>query len=412
MRRVKSRKHRGRMPYSPSAGDGVIVNGYSEEWLKKGFPWVYRDEVMGRTGAMVAGRVVEIRSRGGEVLGAGLWEDEGKIEVRRFRTDGGPIDAELIGRRLQGALDARKLPPQTTAWRWVHGENDGLPGIRVDVWGSHLSISLDSPSLKTVLEPLIGELCKRWEVDAIWLSTRGVDASSHQKHGFGQIWGPAHSGQVEVLERGIRARVELGQGHDTGLFCDMRELRAWLEPHWRGQSVLNTFAHTGMFSVAAAVHGASRVVSVDLSSRYLEWARANFEMNSVDSAEHEFLAEDSFKALDRFRRKKELFDVVIADPPSFSRGPEGDWSSKGGLPRLVQACVSVVRDRGWLVMASNQGSMSPKDFHRAVQTGGRRAGCTLRILHQGSPPIDFPAALNFPESRYLKVWVMDVERGA
>jgi 23S rRNA G2069 N7-methylase RlmK/C1962 C5-methylase RlmI len=104
--------------------------------------------------------------------------------------------------------------------------------------------------------------------------------------------------------------------------------------------------------------------------------------------------------------------MVIADPPSFSRGPDGDWAGKGGLPRLVQACATVTRNGGWLVVASNQGKVTPKDFHRAVQQGARKADCQLRIIHQGSPPIDFPAALDFPESRYLKVWVLHLERQA
>ena len=165
-----------------------------------------------------------------------------------------------------------------------------------------------------------------------------------------------------------------------------------------------------MFSVVAARHGAKEVVSVDLSPRYLERARLNFELNDLPLDAHSFIAEDTLKVLDRYRRKNEQFDLVIADPPSFSHGPDGDWSGKGGLARLIQSCAAVTRTGGWLCVASNQGSVTPKDFHRAIQAGGRKGGCQLRIVHQGSPPLDFPAALDFPESRYLKVWVLHVGR--
>ena len=190
--------------------------------------------------------------------------------------------------------DARPISENTTAWRWVHGENDDLPGIRVDVWGRHVSIALDSASLKGLLEPLIDEI-EQHDTDAIWLSTRGVDASTGAKRSEGQIWGNPHDGVVRVLERGIGVQVYLAEGQDKGLY-DMRGLRAWLEPHWKGRKVLNTFAHTGMFSVAAAFHGASQVVSVDLSSRYLDRAKINFGINDLNIEPHALLAEDTFKS--------------------------------------------------------------------------------------------------------------------
>lgn len=410
--RRRSNRQRGSLPYSVTAGDGVVVNGYSEEWLSKGFNWVYREEVLGQTGALVSGQVVDIRSRAGKTLGTGVWDQAGKIAVRRFRAQPGPIDQALLGHRLSTARSARPISDNTTAWRWVHGENDDLPGVRVDVWGRHISIALDSDSLKGLLEPLIDEIVKQHETDAIWLSTRGVDAETGQKMSEGQIWGEPNDGVIRVLERGIGAQVYLGEGHDKGLYCDMRGLRAWLEPYWNGRRVLNTFAHTGMFSVAAAFHGASEVVSVDLSPRYLDRARTNFDINGLDPNAYEFLAEDTFKVLDRYRRKGDRFDIVIADPPSFSHGPKGDWAGKSGLSRLVQACAAVTQTGGWMVVASNQGAMTPKDFHRAIQLGGRKAKCQLRIIHQGSPPIDFPAALDFPESRYLKIWVVHVGRSS
>jgi len=394
--------------HDPKAGDGIVVNGYSERWLRRGFPWVYKDEVVGRTGKLAPGRVVSIRSRNGNVLGTGIW-DEGKVEVRRFRSDAGPIDAQLLHKRIGAARDRRPLPPDTTAWRWIHGENDGLPGIRVDVWGTQIGLALDSPSLVPLLEPILQALSDHaHDLSAVWLSYRIPEGEAARFADLpqGLVWGQADETAITVQERGVKVAVQPWLGHDVGLYCDMRDLRAWLEPHWRGKRVLNTFAHTGMFSVVAAVHGAREVASVDLSERYLARAQENFRLNKIDPTRHGFDARDTFKSLDARRRKGDKYDIVIADPPSFSHAKEGRWSAGKDLARLVAACCRVLAPGGWLVVASNQGKVSPKEFLQQIQAGSHKAGRPLRLLHEGSTPVDFPAALDFPESRYLKAWVL------
>jgi 23S rRNA (cytosine1962-C5)-methyltransferase len=396
------------MAHDPRAGDGVVVNGYSERWLRRGFPWVYREEVVGRTGRFRPGHVVSIRSREGAVLGTGVWDDS-NVEVRRFRTDVGDIDGKLLGQRIAAARDRRPLDHETTAWRWVHGENDDLPGIRADVWGSHIGLCFDSPSLVPLLEPLLQAFADHArDLRSVWLSYRIPDGEEARFEGLpeGLVYGECEKKPVEVIERGVKVAVEPWLGHDVGLYCDMRDLRAWMEPHWRGKKVLNTFAHTGMFSVAAAVHGAREVVSVDLSERYLARARENFELNNIDASRHVFDCRDTFKVLDAHRRKDNTFDVVIADPPSFSHSKDGRWSAKTDFPRLVAASLRVLAPGGWLIVASNQGKVSPKDFLQQIQQGSHKAGRSLRLLHEASTPVDFPAALDFPESRYLKAWVL------
>jgi 23S rRNA (cytosine1962-C5)-methyltransferase len=396
------------MKQDPGAGDGVVVNGYSERWLRRGFPWVYREEVVGRTGRFKPGHVVSIRSRDGAVLGTGIWDDA-HVEVRRFRDDIGPIDSQLLSKRIGAARDRRPLPRDTTAWRWIHGENDALPGIRADVWGSHIGLCLDSPSLVPLLEPMLQAFSDHApDMKSVWLSYRIPDGEDARFEGLpsGMVWGEASDAPIEVLERGVKVAVEPWLGHDVGLYCDMRELRAWMEPHWKGKRVLNTFAHTGMFSVAAARHGAREVVSVDLSERYLERARQNFQLNGLDPARHIFDSRDTFKVLDARRRRGDKFDVVIADPPSFSHSKDGRWSAKTDFPRLVAASLRVLAPGGWLIVASNQGKVSPKEFLQRIQQGAHKARRPLRLLHEASTPVDFPAALDFPESRYLKAWVL------
>ena len=401
-------RHRGRLPYATHAADGVVVNAYSEGWLRQGFPWVYHDEVVGRTGSLLPGRVVAIHARDGTSMGTGIW-DEGRIEVRRFRPDPGPIDAGLLRERVLAAKARRPDLSGTTAWRWIHGENDDLPGVRVEVWDRQLAILLDSPSLAGLCEPLVEVLADVYEPDAIWLGWRPStedDPGRFEGLRQGLVWGQAPEEEIVVEERGIKARVRPWAGLDAGLFADMRDIRGWLTPHWAGRRVLNLFAYTGMFTSAAALGGAWQVVSVDLSAGHLARARDNLALNHIDPEAHEFIADDCFHAMDQLRRKGEEFDLIVADPPSFSHGPEGPWSVATQLPRLVAAALRLLRPGGWLVVACNHGAMSPKDFQRAIQKGSAKAKRPVRLLHEGSTPIDFPAALDFPESRYLKCWVL------
>lgn len=394
-----------RVPGGLGRGE-LSVNGYSEGWLRRGFPWVYRDELTGGDPPSAAGSSVRLRAPDGRLVASGIWSPVGKVAVRVWRADDGPIDASLIRERLQAARRRRVLPPHTDAWRWVHGENDDMPGVRVDVWGSQLAIALEDPSLSVLLPLLVEGLVELGAPSAIWRADRPSDEPSAAVEVRGLLWGEAPEAEIVVSELGLRFLVRPGSSHDVGLFCDMREARAWLAPHLAGRRVLNLFAHTGAFSVQAAARGAAEVVTVDLSAPWLQRARLNMSLNNLDPAVYRWMEEDALAALDLLRRKGERFDLIIADPPSFSHGPRGEWSVSRDLGRLVASCCRVLDPGGWLMVASNHGGLSPKDFGAMIQSGALKAETPLRLLHEAGTPLDFPAALSFPESRYLKCWVL------
>ncbi len=392
----------------------VTVNAYSERWLRQGFPWVYPAELTGARPR--AGSWVAIRGAQGADLGAGV-ADDGWISVRRFVAEVAPLSGDLLAERLAAAAARRQavVDVNTTAWRWVNAENDDMPGIRVDVYGADLVLTVDSASLELLLPELVGALRRGPPGIASFEAVRSIhlawrpDPRDHNLRAPTRagtcIWGEAPD-EVEVKERGIRVWVRPGAGKDIGLYTDMRDNRRWLESYWRGRRLLNLFGHTGMFSVSAAAHGARETVTVDLSGPALDVARRNFELNQLDLGPHSFVEADVFKVLDRFRRQGRRFDVVLADPPGFSHGEQGLWSGENDYPRLVAACLSVLEPGGWLVAASNLGSVSPKQFQGHLADGARRAGRSLRLLHEGGAAPDHPAALAFPEGRYLKLWVM------
>jgi 23S rRNA (cytosine1962-C5)-methyltransferase len=403
---------RGKGPGPRSGGQtpprGVWrVNGYSADWLRKGFPWVYPAEVVAR--GAPADEVV-LHSPDGRAIGRGL-PDEGWIAARVYRHDDGPMDREWLWATLDRAAELRDrvIEPDTTAFRLVHGENDGLPGLRIDVWGHAATVVLDSPAVAPLVEPAVAWLIARRDPRAVYLCYRPDPRDdrdfSTASPPPGLIHGQRLTDDVRVTERGMAARVRPWDGPDVGLYTDMRAVRAWLEPHWGGRSVLNTFAYTGAFSVAAALGGATEVVSVDLSAAYLERAEANFVANDLDLSAHSFLAEDTFRALDRFRRQQQQFGVIVLDPPSFSHSKEGTWSAKKDYPRLAAAAFRSLEPGGWLVAASNQGQLSPRDFRGFIIDGARKAGVRAQELAWLGQSADVPAATWFPEGRYLKVGV-------
>jgi len=398
----------------PVSSADVAVNGHSDRWLGLGFPWVYPNEVEGGT-LTPPGREVVLRGPQGTCRGRGL-TDTGWIAVRRFRDEDAPLDRAWMERVVANAAARRRgvVGGDTTAWRRIHAENDGLPGIRVDGWGRHRVVILDTPSVAPLLPLLVEALVAEGDVDAIWLSYR-LDARDRQvdvstlRPAPGLLWGDDTRTEVLVREDGMVMAVRPWEGPDVGMYLDMRDVRRWLAPRWHGTSVLNLFAYTGAFSVAARRAGAASTMTVDLSRSNLDRARSNFAHNGFDPDGEGWACEDAFKALDRFRRQGLRFDRVIVDPPSFSHGPAGTWSARQDMPRLVAASAAVTAPGGWLVIASNQGQLAPREFRGQVAQGLSKAARTGVELAWFSAAPDFPARTTFPEGHYLKVGVWAVD---
>ncbi len=395
----------------------MVVNHHSAGWLERGFPWVYPNEVQRKPRTITPGAVVRLEDQKGRCLGTGVWDD-GWLAVRRFRPDPGPLDAACFRQLLLAARARREglLPPETDAWRLAHGENDDLPGVRVDRWGEELHITLDSPALLSLAPALQAVLIELETPRRLTLGFRRdprdrqrTDRPAELLHrAEGAPDTPPEEHTITVRERGLIFEVLPAGGSDAGLFCDMRSNRMLLDGFWRDRSVLNLFSYTGAFSLFGAARGARRVVSSDLAATALRRVERNLELNGLLDDRCEQVREDSFKLMDRYRRKGEWFDLVLADPPPFSHGSEGTFSAGKDLVRLSAACLRVTRPGGLFVLACNQGSVSPRSFQGAVEQAARRAQRPLHLVADGTQPPDFPAAAHFPEGRYLKLGVWSV----
>jgi 23S rRNA (cytosine1962-C5)-methyltransferase len=396
------RKNKGNKRILKVQPKEVMVNGHSSQWLQKNFDWVYAKEIIAKGNTVSHGSTVQIIDSEKKYLGTGIFSD-GEIAVRRFSKETVAIDEKLFAEIAEKCLFRRRIPAQTTAWRLIHAENDDAPGIRVDVWNDELSIILSCTSLEPYLESLLNGLRKVRPFHRAWGHIRKENG---KQQSLGLLWGSHPRKGYCVKELGLEYWVTPQHSRDAGLFCDMRDLRHWLAPHWEERRFLNLFCYTGAFSVSAAAHGASEVHSVDLSYSYLQTAKLNFENNNLSPENHKFVEGDAFQVLDRYRRKNEGFDVVLADPPSFSHSSNGVWSVQKDLRRLVIACLRVLAPGGWLIISTNHGKMSPREFSKAIMDAASKEKRRLRLLHNYSTPTDFPAAIHFPEGRYLKCWVI------
>jgi 23S rRNA (cytosine1962-C5)-methyltransferase len=287
---------------------------------------------------------------------------------------------------LTAAREFRSLlynPADTNAWRLVSGAADGFPNAMVDYYGDPL-LALWYAQPNTALREAFdgGKLAER----------------SMEKQPTGETATP--ESRFEIVENGLKFLVSLDAGYSTGLFLDQREnRRRLLTSDLRGKTVLNTFAYTCAFSVAAARTGAV-VTSLDLSKRYLDWGRDNFRLNGINPDAHDFIYGDCFDWLARLAKKSRSYDVVLLDPPTFSKAKKGrPFSAEKDYAKLVALAEPLVKPGGKLFCSTNARSLAPQRFLEAIQRGAPRA----RRMEFATQPFDFRVASG--EKPYLKtVW--------
>jgi 23S rRNA (cytosine1962-C5)-methyltransferase len=299
---------------------------------------------------------------------------------------------------------------RTTAYRLVHGRADGFEGATVDVFADVLVLALYADvQVGPLLEALIAECAPR----SVYLKRRPKAASRLAPEALRAQApsAPVHGvpvDAVDVREEGLLFRIRPAEGLAVGLYLDMRDTRAFVRSHARGTSLLNCFAYTGGFAVAALAGGAAAAANVDLSKRALAWAAENAALNGQVA---EPLAGDVFAWLRRLARAGRTFSSVVLDPPAFARGPSGPFSIARDMPALVARAARVVAPGGMLVACCNQHSLSAQRFgallHKGLAAAGR-AGRPLATL--GPSSVDFPPVAGEPAG--LKVAVLRLDGNA
>lgn len=360
-----------------------------ERALERGHPWVYRTHVP-KTFNVPPGWV---RIKAGRFVGYALWDETSPIALRVFSVRGVP-DAAWVQQSVERAWELRSPLREagTTAFRWLFGEGDGLPGVTVDLYESFAVIVLYASALERLLPDVTAALRAIAPLSGVVL-----------RRGPGQLealWGRSPPEELCVREYAMRLHADLHAGQKTGLFLDHRENRRFVAGLSAGKRVLNLFAYTGGFSVAAALGGAARVTSVDVAEPSLRRARDNFVLNGLDPGAHAFTVSDVFEFLSR--GDEPAYDLVICDPPSFAKSREQLPQAKKAYVKLNARGLSRTARGGLYAAASCTSQVSPEDFRETLAEAAASARRRLQIVHEAGQPLDHPVMVQHPEGRYLK----------
>ena len=382
---------------SPFSGPTLELPAQLKRGLQAGHPWVYRDHVP-RGFQAAPGTWVKVRAGGYSAFA--LWDETSKIALRLFSERAVP-DADWIRERVAAALALRRalLDEQTSAYRLLFGEGDGIPGLTVDVYGAFAVIVTYADSLDTLVPWVVRALAELLKLHGIVRRARVRDGEPPRLE---VLHGRLPPRDLIIAEHGLRMQVDLFMGQKTGLFLDHRANRRFMGELCAGKRVLNLFSYTGAFSLYAARAGAERVTSVDMSQPAARAARTNFELNGLDPEPHEFLSEDVFEFLERTRQAGTTYDVVICDPPSFANSREQQKNALRAYVSVNSSGLRVLEPSGIYAAASCTAQVSTEAFRGVLAEAGVNAKRRLQIFHDAAHAVDHPIFMGHPEGRYLK----------
>jgi 23S rRNA (cytosine1962-C5)-methyltransferase len=371
--------------------------------LRAGHPWVFKSAIV-QAPKLPPGAVVDLLE-GGRFVARGYWDPLSPIAVRVLTRDPREtVDAAFFARRIDACVRARRELidlTDTDAFRLVHGESDGLPGVVIDNYAGTAVLKLYSAGLKPHRPLLLKAL--ESHVQAVV----GRDEVDDSEDGAGRmLFGPKAPEHVTIREHGARFLVDVWRGQKTGFFLDQRENRFLVRRLAKGKSVLNCFCYTGGFSVNAALGGALSVFSVDQDADAVALARENFTLNGLAAEKHDFLAADVFELLSSFKDEGRTFDLIVLDPPAFAKSQKAVDAALDGYASLNRQALSVLKKGGLLVTASCSARVSPEQFLDAVKEAGFKAQVDLTLVEERYQPPDHPIRMQFREGRYLKFLVL------
>ncbi len=382
--------------------------------IRSGHPYLFRDALGGRPMQQSAGDLIELVDPAGDFVAKGLYDPIGAIAVRVVsRNPDGVFDGDTILRRVQAAKRLREqlLPADgSDAYRVVHSEGDGIPGVTVDRYGEHLVVHLYSSAIEPSRDALYDALEKTWKPRAIYEQRRFRPQTGEGQREPAQLArGEVAPVELEANEGGVKFVVDVTAPLGTGLFLDLREGRKSVANFAAGRRLLNLFSYTGAFSVYGGRAGAREVVSVDVAPKAHARARRNLQANGLDESKHEFIAGDAFKVLARMAERKRQFDLIVLDPPSFGQSKErGVFSVQKDYRELVEGCLAVAAPGSLLAAVSNTLKISAEEIDRAIGDAAARSRRQVRIVERRGLPPDFPVPAGFLEGQYLKFFLCAV----
>ena len=381
--------------------------------VRDGHPWIFAEALQGRTMSQDQGQTMDVVDAKGEFVARAVVDPGGKPLLRVYsQRPGQALDAAHIRATMARCVRLRQQllhPGPDACYRLLNGDSEGIPAVAVDRYGPYLVVCLNSPVANPYLDALLDTLMEFQRPDGIYIQRRfSAPDPAQPRPGAKLVRGTHASTEVVVTEGTVRLAVDVTAPSGTGLFPDMRLGRLEVARLAAGKRVLNCFSYTGAFSVVAALAGAAQVTSVDSSSRSHGRARHNFELNRLNAGDpaFSFITGDALATMARMQQRKQRFDLVILDPPTFAAGKGRPFAATRDYAELVSSTLKVVAPDGVICVACNANRLPAADLERAIARGSSWAGRETLVTASLSQPPDYPARPGFPEGRYLKFYVI------
>ena len=378
--------------------------------IKAGGAWIFDNEIASIVGHFTNGDIVIVHDFDGYPMGKGFINQNSKIRIRMMTRDvHQEVDEAFLRMRLQNAWEYRKSTVDTSSCRLVFGEADFLPGITIDKYENVLvveSLALGIDRMKETIVRLLKEILAE---DGIVI--RGVyersDAKERIKEGMDRhkgFIGEPFDTDVEIVENGVRYLVDVKDGQKTGFFLDQKYNRLAIQRLCKDKKVLDCFTHMGTFALNAGIAGAAEVTGLDISEYAVEQATANAVRNGLQDTVH-FRAADVFDELPKLEEAGEKYDVVILDPPAFTKSRATIKNAMKGYREINIRGLKLVKDGGYLATCSCSHFMDYENFTKVIKQAAQSAHKRLRQVEYRTQAPDHPILWAADESYYLKFYI-------
>ncbi|MDM5156719.1 class I SAM-dependent rRNA methyltransferase [Bacillus sp. DX1.1] len=375
--------------------------------LKSGYPLILKDAIHNVNDVSEEGTIIKLLDEKNQFLGKGYYGKQNKgygwILTRKEQEQ---IDQAFFERKIKSALHKRKSfykSNDTTAFRVVNGEGDGLGGLIIDYYDGFYVISWYSEGIYSFKNEIIGALQKVANFKGIYQKKR-FDTKGKYIEEDDFVTGERGEFPIIVKENGVNFAVYLNDGAMVGVFLDQRNVRKQIRDKYaKGKTVLNMFSYTGAFSVFAALGGATKTTSVDLANRSLSKTIEQFSVNGIDYEAQDIIVEDVFHYFKYAVKKQMKFDMVVLDPPSFARSKKYTFSAAKDYKNLLKETIVITEDNGIIVASTNCSTFDMKKFKGFIDTAFKEMNGKYKILEEHSLPEDFRTIDQFKEGDYLKV---------
>ncbi len=381
--------------------------------LKAGGAWIYDNEIESVMGHFEDGDLVLVRDFDGYGLGKGFINRHSKIRIRMMtRNPEQEIDREFLHNRVKAAWEYRKKTVDTSSCRVIFGEADWIPGMVVDKFSDVLVVQALALGIDRMKETIIEELKGVLAGDGVEI--RGVyersDAKEREKEGMERVkgfLGEPFDTNVEIVENGVRYLVDVKDGQKTGFFLDQKYNRLAIQKLCKDARVLDCFTHTGSFALNAGLAGAKEVIGVDASELGVHQAELNAKLNALENTVR-FTCADVFDLLPDLEKKGEKFDVVILDPPAFTKSRNSIKNATKGYREINMRGLKLVKDGGFLATCSCSHFMSYELFTQTIAQAAKSVHKRIRQVEYRTQAPDHPILWAADESYYLKFYIFQV----